>query len=364
MALDARKIGLRRVSFVRTVLPILAIIAIIAAFNIVLRGQPDRREDVPAISPPKATQAFGTLPSVAGAGIVEPSSEVIDIGTSLAGIVTKVYVVPGQQVAKGDPLFVVDDRALRAQIEEADAAINQALAAREAAQATLDTASAQAALYGVIEDSRAVSRQEVIERTGAVNTARAQLLRAQADIRSAQASRARALTDLARLTVRAPIAAEVLAVDIRAGEFANPGGPQGGNSKPYMQIGNTRPMHVRIDIDENEIGRVDLGSAAIISPRGAADIRVKASFVRAEPLVTPKVSLTNSATERVDVRVLQLIYQIPQGHGFIVGQQVDAFVRAKRTTVDDSARAKRTTAEDSARAKHTAATAAKPGVGQ
>ena len=65
-----------------------------------------------------------------------------------------------------------------------------------------------------------------------------------------------------------------------------------------------------------------------MSPRGNSDIRATATFVRAEPLVTPKVSLTNSASERVDVRVLQLIYQLPEESNFVVGQQVDAFVRA------------------------------------
>jgi hypothetical protein len=58
---------------------------------------------------------------------------------------------------------------------------------------------------------------------------------------------------------------------------------------------------------------------------------VQAGFVRAEPLVVPKRSLTNSGNERVDVRVLQIIYALPQdAQGFFVGQQVDAFVPAKR----------------------------------
>ena len=48
-----------------------------------------------------------------------------------------------------------------------------------------------------------------------------------------------------------------------------------------------------------------------MSPRGASDRQVKASFVRAEPQVVPKRSLTNSAAERVDVRVLQVIYALP-----------------------------------------------------
>ena len=58
-------------------------------------------------------------------------------------------------------------------------------------------------------------------------------------------------------------------------------------------------------------------------------------FIRAEPLVVPKRSLTNSAAERVDVRVLQVIYALPSAASsnealFRVGQQVDAYIPARR----------------------------------
>ncbi|MFC4291560.1 efflux RND transporter periplasmic adaptor subunit [Sphingorhabdus arenilitoris] len=332
MAEESLWTRLRKISFARTILPVLAIIAILIAIYLVATGQPDRTQEGAFETPPKASSAIADAPSVAGAGVVEPSSEVINIGTSLAGLVTNVYVTPGQQVERGAVLFAVDDRAIRARIQEADAAILRARSARSAAHTALATAQQQLALYNGVEDSRAISRAEVIERQGIVRNARAQITQADAEIRSAQALRASAETDLGRLTVRAPIAAEVLSVNIRPGEFVNPGGQPSGSSASYMEIGNTRPMHIRIDIDENEISRVDIGSEAIVSPRGNSAKRVKATFVRAEPLVTPKRSLTNSASERVDVRVLQLIYQLPIDSGFFVGQQVDAFVRAKKDT--------------------------------
>jgi hypothetical protein len=52
-------------------------------------------------------------------------------------------------------------------------------------------------------------------------------------------------------------------------------------------------------------------------------------FVRVEPYVIPKKSLTGDNTERVDVRVLQVIYQIEtQGKRLFVGQQLDVFIDA------------------------------------
>ena len=74
-------------------------------------------------------------------------------------------------------------------------------------------------------------------------------------------------------------------------------------------------------------------SSLIISNRRTTrctPLTVRATFVRAEPLVVPKRSLTNSASERVDVRVLQIIYALPTGAAnFVVGQQVDGFVPAR-----------------------------------
>ena len=61
--------------------------------------------------------------------------------------------------------------------------------------------------------------------------------------------------------------------------------------------------------------------------KGHSDPFFSLRFVRIEPYVIPKKSLTGDNTERVDTRVLQVIYAIDaQGQRFFVGQQVDVFV--------------------------------------
>ncbi|MDT0577071.1 efflux RND transporter periplasmic adaptor subunit [Croceicoccus sp. F390] len=316
---------MKKLSFARQVLPVLALVLIALSAWFIWGGQPEDGLTQPAITPP--TTPAGQVASVAGVGVVEPSSEVIAIGSNLAGIVTRVFVEEGTQVAQGQPLFTLDDREARADIAEAVARVATARAQVMEAEAALAVARRQDALYADIEDDRAFSRQELIASGGDVSTARARVASARAGVTAAEAALAAARVTLARLTVVAPRTAEVLAVNTRAGEYASAGpAPTGGD--PLMELGVTRPLHIRVDIDEDQIARVAIGAPAIVSPRGDAQRRIRAPFVRAEPKISPKRSLTNAATERVDVRVLQLLYVVEPSTDLRVGQQVDAFVPA------------------------------------
>lgn len=318
-------------SFSRKILPIIAVVGLIIAVIFIWNGLPDRELSEPATEPPRASGELANSARVAGAGVVEPSSEIIDIGTALSGLVSDLRVMPGDYVEKGQVLFTVDDRAARARLSEARAAIGEARAAIAEAQTAQRTARQQLALYRNVEDAAAVSRAEVIRAEGDAAAASSRLQLARARLEAAQAMAGSAQTELGRLTIRAPMAGEILTVNIRPGEFVS---TMGGNTQPFIRMGQTRPLYIRVDIDEAEATRIDLGKPAIVSPRGAAEEQVQASFVRAEPLVVPKTSLTNSASERVDVRVLQVLYELPapaEGEAplFRVGQQIDAFIPAK-----------------------------------
>ena len=319
--------NLRSLSFSRQVLPVIALLGLLLAGAYVLSGIPDRDVSEPDNSPPRAPGALSDEARIAGAGVVEPSSEIVQIGSALSGLVTGLFVQPGTQVQEGQALFALDDRAAQAQWRETQAAIGEARAGITEARAAQATANRQLALYRQIDDPAAVSRSEVIQAEGEAASAAERLRVALARLQAAEARAESARTEIDRLTVRAPIAGEILAVNIRKGEYVSTMG--GAGAEPFIEMGQTNPLIVRIDIDEEQAPRLALGEPATVSPRGAADRQVQAAFVRAEPLVVPKRSLTNSAAERVDVRVLQVLYELPASGGlFRVGQQVDAFIPA------------------------------------
>ena len=119
--------------------------------------------------------------------------------------------------------------------------------------------------------------------------------------------------------------AEVLQVKVRAGEYA----PAGQVATPLLTLGRLKPLHLRVDVDEHEAWRVRPEAAAVAQLRGLANVKVPLRFVRFEPMVIPKRSLTGDSIERVDTRVLQIIYAVEQGSApLFVGQQMDVFIEA------------------------------------
>jgi len=72
---------------------------------------------------------------------------------------------------------------------------------------------------------------------------------------------------------------------------------------------------------------MDEAGAAIGVFRGDINKTFPLKFARIEPFVLPKRSLTGDNTERVDTRVLQVLYEITSNADAIfIGQQMDVFI--------------------------------------
>ena len=103
-------------------LPLLALIGLAISVSTVIEGN-----QTPPVVSPFAQPAKAPFNSyVAGAGMVETSTENIAIGTPVSGIVSAIYVKWGDRVKAGDPLFKIDDRDLQGQLLVAIAKVKEA----------------------------------------------------------------------------------------------------------------------------------------------------------------------------------------------------------------------------------------------
>ncbi len=302
-------------------LPILAATGFLfASYTVVSSNQPI--PIAPALVEP-ASAPFTNF--IAGAGIIEAKNESIAIGSPLARLVSKVSVKVGDKVSANSPLFYLDDRDTRAELTQRQADVAKAQADVLVAKVTLADTQSLFDLANTVTDSRAISGEEILKRRNALAIAKAKLESALALVEQTKAALIQTETTLERLIVRAPIACDVLQVNIRAGEFAS----TGVLSKPLLIVGDLSHFHVRVDIDENDAWRFDKNAKAVAYLRGNRNFKVDLELAYVEPLVVPKKSLTGDSTERVDTRVLQALYQFnPQQIPAYVGQQMDIFIEA------------------------------------
>lgn len=329
----------------------------------------------PVFSPPANPYASGIYTN----GIVESyqgSGENINIYPEVAGRIAQVYAHEGDHVKAGQPLAQVDDSVQQAlvaqQLHQAEAAQSQLQALKaEPRKETLDVAAAQVAQaqasvktaddayekqqHSYRIDARSVSKDALDSARDALQAAQANLeyvrrqyalIKAGAwvyDIHN-QEAQFNALEQayqsssalLRKFTLRAPADGVVLAVNTTPGSYVSSQGAYDTYTQgygPVVVMGTSQDyLSVRCFVDEILVARLPAVDhlRAQMSLRGA-DVKIPLEFVRIQPYVTPKIQLSDQRLERVDLRVLPVIFRFrkPANAAIYPGQQVDVYVGEK-----------------------------------
>jgi HlyD family secretion protein len=285
---------------------ILASLGILSAGWVVKKSMAKPLEAKPIALPPQKPQ----INSIVATGIIEALGENVAIGAPCDGIVEKMFVEVWQSVKKGDPLFLLDSREL-----EADLKINQAK--EIVAFAEYKKVRDQLSRLRTIKDQRAISQEELTSKENEEEVARAHWLQERMAKEKTEAM-------LDRLLVRSPIDGIVIQKNIKVGEFLL----STHIDTPPLVVGDTSAFQIRVDIDEQNASRIARTASGVAHPKNRPSLSIPLNFVRIEPYVIPKKSLTGSSKEKVDTRVLQVIYTFdPPDHvPLYIGQQVDVFI--------------------------------------
>ena len=317
------------------ILPLLAIVGFGLGIAMVIQGNRSESAVQPVVQ--SARTPFSSY--VFGPGIVEASTENIAVGTPVSGIVTAIYVKWGDRVKTGQALFKVDARDLDAQLLSANAKVKEVQAQLLPANAKVNEAEATLAkvenrlrVGESLEPGVSISAEEMSNRQFDVGidkairaSAEAQIEQINTQIASAESQVGQIKSQIDLHTVRAPVSGRILQLKTRLGEYAQ----TGVLSAPLMLLGDDTRLHVRVDVDENDAWRFQPCAPAVASVRGNPEIKTPLQYVRTDPDVIPKVTLTGDITQRTDTRVLQVIYSFnPASLPLYVGQLMDVFIEA------------------------------------
>jgi multidrug efflux pump subunit AcrA (membrane-fusion protein) len=296
----------------------LALAGIAGVALLVARSRQSPPDPGPLVPPARSPYAS----AVAAAGIVEARRENVRIAAPRPGLVTRVPVAVGDRVQAGAPLFQLDDRDATARIATAEAQIEALRATLAMEEVQRADAQDQFARVLRLEKDGVASEDERQRKQFGLRGIEARLAKTQADIRAAEAALAQARVERDILTVRAPRDGQMLQVNVRAGEYASmvPG-------EVLMLLGDVSQFQIRADVDEQNAPLVEPDRPAVAFLKGRTENPLALRFVRIEPYVVPKKSLTGDSAERVDTRVLQVIFELDRPAGpLYVGQQVDVFI--------------------------------------
>jgi ABC exporter DevB family membrane fusion protein len=313
------------------------------------------------LTPTSAVSVRNTSRMIAGPGRVEPSSEDIKIGSELSGRLKSVNVEEGDAIQRGQVLAELENADYRAQVESARANViakqavlrkvingarrqerDEARSSVNEAKAVTENAKSELHRRQELFSAGVVSREELERYAREADVAQAKYEAAvqqhalvddhareedrslaEADLQLAQAQLNEAQARYDKTFIRSPLDGTVLRKHHRSGESVS-------NSStvpdPVLTIGDRKRLRVRVDVDETDVSKVNVGQKAYVTADAFGKQKFWGHVVRVGQQLGPKNVRTDEPTEKVDTKILETLVELDPGSHLPDGLRVDAFI--------------------------------------
>lgn len=174
------------------------------------------------------------------------------LSAQVVGRIQQILVRAGDSVRAGQTLVVLDDAALRASADQAQAAVKAAQSKEAAAQTGAKLAASTLERYRQLQSEKSVSSQEMDEVARRAEAATASLDAARAQTSAAQAQEHGARTMLGYTSLTAPFGGVVTARMADPGTMASPG-------VPLLQVDRAGTLQLQVAVDESMIATIHQG---------------------------------------------------------------------------------------------------------
>jgi HlyD family secretion protein len=198
---------------------------------------------------------------VSATGKIQPEIEV-KISSEVSGEIIELPFKEGQQVKKGDLLVKVNPDLIQSALNRTQASYQNVRAGLDQAEANLKQAKADYERNKNLFDKGVISKADWDRSVASYETAEASKSSAFYSVKSAAATVNEAKDNLSRTTIYAPMNGTISMLSVELGERVV--GTQQMTGTEILRVANLNNMEVEVDVNENDIVKVNIGDTTIV----------------------------------------------------------------------------------------------------
>lgn len=245
------------------------------------------------------------IETVSATGKIYPEVEV-SISSEVSGEILELPFKEGQQVKKGDLLVRVNPDLIESALRRSQATYQNSRAGLEQAEATLKQAKADYDRNKTLFEKGVISKADWDRAIASYETAKAGKNSAYYGVQSAAATVNETRDNLSRTTIYAPMSGTISLLSVELGERVV--GTQQMAGTEILRVANLNNMEVEVDVNENDIVKVQIGDSAIVE----VDAYLKKEFKGIVTEIANSAAGTLTADQvtnfKVKVRILEESY--------------------------------------------------------
>ena len=287
----------------------ISIVLVVAILLLLLVGKKmgwfGKKNNVKQVTTEKV-QLKEIIETVSATGKIYPEVEV-NISSEVSGEIIELPVREGDQVKKGDLLVRVNPDLIESALNRAEASYQNARAGLEQAEANLKQAKADYERNETLFAKGVISRADWDRSIANYETAEASKSSAYYGVKSAAASVNESRDNLLRTTIYAPMSGTISLLSVELGERVV--GTQQMAGTEILRVANLNNMEVEVDVNENDIVKVQIGDTAIVE----VDAYLKKEFKGVVSEIANSAAGNLAADQvtnfKVKVRILENSYE-------------------------------------------------------
>ncbi|NBH74848.1 efflux RND transporter periplasmic adaptor subunit [Rodentibacter pneumotropicus] len=229
--------------------------------------------------------------TVVASGSISSINEV-DVGAQVSGKITRLYVILGQEVKKGDLIADIDSTTQINALNTKKAALASYQAQLKAKETALSVAQSAYSRYSKLYGQKATSLDELNNAKNTFDAAKSEVDALKESIKQAEIEVNTAETNVGYTQITSPIDGTIISTPISEGQTVN----SAQTTPTIVTVADLNKMLVKPEISEGDITKVKAGQAVSFTILSDPNTHYKSVISSVDPATTTKSDNTSTSS--------------------------------------------------------------------